>query len=160
MPLWPVPNLGYACLDPVSTWFHHPNTFSCLIECECVYIPVVVVPPRPVPNLGYACLNSTLQLQKPPVTSNRGAILRTFEEKGLPHISQLALQNCKDLLPIIQWNHEHNIRLFRCSELICCLTCTPVDGSVAKLLVKLEAHDPAAFNEVTWFAACIHAVQC
>ena len=46
-------------------------------------------------------------------TSNRGAILRTFNEKGLVYISQLALQNCKDLLPIVQWNHEHNIRLFR-----------------------------------------------
>lgn len=76
----------------------------------------VIIPPRPVPNLGYACLNSTLQLQKPPVTTNRGAILRTFEEKGLPHISQLALQNCRDLLPIIQWNHEHNIRLFRYAQ--------------------------------------------
>jgi len=73
----------------------------------------VVVPPLPVPNLGYACLNSTLQAQKPTVTSNRGAILRTFNEKGLVYISQLALQNCKDLLPIVQWNHEHNIRLFR-----------------------------------------------
>ena len=81
-----------------------------------VLCPAVIIPPRPVPNLGYACLNTTLQLQKPPVTSNRGAILRTFEEKGLPHISQLALQNCKDLLPIVQWNHEHNIRLFRYAQ--------------------------------------------
>lgn len=76
----------------------------------------VVVPPLPVPNLGYACLNSTLQAQKPTVTSNRGAILRTFNEKGLVYISQLALQNCKDLLPIVQWNHEHSIRLFRLSS--------------------------------------------
>lgn len=80
---------------------------------QAVCVTAVEVPPLPVPNLGYACLNSTLQGEKPPVTTNRGAILRTFNEKGLVYISQLALQNCKDLLPIVQWNHEHSIRLFR-----------------------------------------------
>ncbi len=61
-------------------------------------------------------VSSSLQAQKLMVASSRGAILSPFNEEGLKHTSQLALQNCKDLLPILQWNHEHNIRLFRCSQ--------------------------------------------
>lgn len=89
-----------------------------VISKRCNVVGAVEVPPLPVPNLGYACLNSTLQSEKPPVTTNRGAILRTYNEKGLVYISQLALQNCKDLLPIVQWNHEHSIRLFRYVHLL------------------------------------------
>ncbi len=58
-------------------------------------------------------VSSTLQAQKPMVTSSKWAILSTFNDMGLNHISQLALQNYKDLLPILQWNHAHNICLFR-----------------------------------------------
>jgi len=90
VPLLPVPNLGYACLI-----LGH----ACLI-------------------LGYACLIlgfACLQAQKPLRCKTRGAILSTIDEKDLVHISQLALHNCKDLLPILQWNHEHNccVCLFR-----------------------------------------------
>lgn len=31
-------------------------------------------------------------------------------------MSRLALQNCRDLLPLIEWNHRHGIRLFRLSS--------------------------------------------
>jgi UV DNA damage endonuclease len=50
------------------------------------------------------------------ITTNRGMILKTLNEKGVPYVSELALQNCKDLLVQIQFNHEHNIRLFRLSS--------------------------------------------
>ena len=64
-------------------------------------------------RFGYACLNMTLQSQKPKVTCNRGMIKRTFKAKGLPYASSLALQNTRDLITIIRWNHRHNINVFR-----------------------------------------------
>lgn len=67
-----------------------------------------------MPNLGYACLNMDLREQKPPIFTNRDCIKKTFTDKGLPCISQLALDNSKALAGLIQWNHEHGIRLFRC----------------------------------------------
>jgi len=69
-------------------------------------------------NLGYACINETLNsLPKGQrVTTNRSMIKKTFLEKGLPYASELALQNCKDLLTILQWNEDHLIRFFRLSS--------------------------------------------
>lgn len=40
----------------------------------------------------------------------------TFESKGLPAVSQLALANAKDLVPLIRWNHRHGIQFFRLSS--------------------------------------------
>ena len=37
----------------------------------------------------------------------------TFQQKGLPYVSQLAMENCQALKAIIQWNHENGIRFFR-----------------------------------------------
>ena len=54
-------------------------------------------------NLGYACINHGFS-QRPKnkrITTNRSMIKRTFQEKGLPYASELALQNCKDLLEIV-----------------------------------------------------------
>jgi len=67
-------------------------------------------------NLGYCCINMTLGKLKTKITTNRTMIKRTFKERGLPYASELALQNCKDLLTILRWNDEHNIRLFRVSS--------------------------------------------
>ncbi len=64
-------------------------------------------------RFGYACLNMTLQEMKPKVTCNRGMIKRTFQAKGVPYASSLALQNTSDLIKIIQWNADHNIEVFR-----------------------------------------------
>jgi UV DNA damage repair endonuclease len=47
------------------------------------------------------------------IWARRDCIKRTLEAKGLPLLGELALANCRDLAPIIQWNHEHGIRLFR-----------------------------------------------
>ena len=67
-------------------------------------------------NLGYACINMTLRKDK--ITTNRRCIKRTFDEKGLPHVSQLILQNVTDLVTIIQWNHDNGIKAFRMSSSI------------------------------------------
>jgi UV DNA damage endonuclease len=43
-------------------------------------------------------------------------IKRTFKQKGLPYASELALQNCKDLIKILKWNHQNDIHFFRMSS--------------------------------------------
>ena len=72
---------------------------------------------RPVPNLGYACLNMALREQRPPIYTNRDCIKKTYDEKGLPWISALALENTRALAAIVQWNWEHDIHFFRCALL-------------------------------------------
>ena len=69
-------------------------------------------------NLGYACINKNFseRSKKQRITTNRGMIRRTFLEKGLPYVSELALANCQDLLKILQWNAEQDIHFFRMSS--------------------------------------------
>ena len=67
-------------------------------------------------QLGYACINMTLGSQKPKVTTNRSMIKKTFNEKGIPYASELGIQNCRDLVEIIKWNHQNGINFFRLSS--------------------------------------------
>ena len=67
-------------------------------------------------NLGYACINMTLSSQKPKVTTNRSMIKRTFEEKGIDYAGELGLQNSADLIKILKWNVENNVKVFRLSS--------------------------------------------
>ena len=65
-------------------------------------------------ELGYACINLTLQKdKKTKITCNRSMIRRTFDAKGTEYASELARLNTGDILPILEWNHRHNIRVFR-----------------------------------------------
>jgi len=66
-------------------------------------------------KIGYACINSTLQAAGG-ITTNRGMRQKTFNEKGLNYVSELALQNCRDLVTIVKWNEEMGIKLFRMSS--------------------------------------------
>ncbi len=66
-------------------------------------------------RIGYACINMTLQAAGG-ITTNRGMRQKTFNERGLPYVSELALQNAKDLVNIIKWNNEMGIKLFRMSS--------------------------------------------
>ena len=66
-------------------------------------------------KLGYACINMTLQAAGG-ITTNRGMRQKTFNERGLPYVSELALQNVKDLETIVKWNEEMGIKLFRMSS--------------------------------------------
>ena len=47
------------------------------------------------------------------VFCNRTCIERTYLERGIGYVAQMALQNCRDLEPILWWNYDHGIRLFR-----------------------------------------------
>ena len=69
-------------------------------------------------NYGYACINETLGSgpKKTRVTTNRSMIKRTFKEKGIKYASELALQNVKDLIKILHWNEQNDIRFYRMSS--------------------------------------------
>ena len=63
-------------------------------------------------NLGYTCDNITLKRERGIYTS-RSCIKKTFETKGLEHVSGLALANCLNLLDLIEWNYQRGIHLYR-----------------------------------------------
>ena len=67
-------------------------------------------------NLGYACINTILKAND--IFTNRTMRRKTFDEKGLDYVSELSLQNVKDLKTHVLWNNEHNIKLFRLSSQI------------------------------------------
>ena len=62
-------------------------------------------------RFGYACNNMTLGVQG--IRTGRTMIDRKFKAGGMTLASQISLQNAKDLLPILEWNERHDIRLFR-----------------------------------------------
>ena len=66
-------------------------------------------------KLGYCCINLTLQ-ESSKITINRGMVKRTFLERGISYVSELALANVKDLEKIIHWNHENGILMYRMSS--------------------------------------------
>ena len=62
-------------------------------------------------RLGYCCINLTLWEQG--ITTNRGMVKRTFLEKGLSYVSELALKNVLDLEKVIAWNNINGIKMYR-----------------------------------------------
>jgi len=67
-------------------------------------------------NLGYACICQTLREKG--IFTNRTMRKKTFQDKGLEYVSDLALLNVKDLKTIVEWNNEKGIKLFRLSSQI------------------------------------------
>ena len=67
-------------------------------------------------NLGYACINTIMSANG--IMTNRTMRRKTFDQKGLDYVSDLALLNVKDLKTIVEWNNEHGIKLFRLSSQI------------------------------------------
>jgi UV DNA damage endonuclease len=65
-------------------------------------------------RLGYCCINLSLADQK--ITANRGMIKRTFQEKGPLYCGELAHQNVKDILKILEWNLANDIYVYRMSS--------------------------------------------
>lgn len=58
----------------------------------------------------------TLAESKEKVTTNRGMVKKTFLERGIDYVSDLALLNVKDLKKIIEWNHSNSIFMYRMSS--------------------------------------------
>lgn len=65
-------------------------------------------------RIGYACINMTLGEKN--ITTNRGMIRKTFDSKGLNYVSELSLQNVRDLIEVIKWNEKKGINLYRMSS--------------------------------------------
>ena len=64
-------------------------------------------------RLGYCCINLSLDRK---VTANRGMIKKTFQQKGVQYCSELAHQNIKDILTILEWNLANGIYVYRMSS--------------------------------------------
>ena len=67
-------------------------------------------------HIGYACINQTLRNTKPAkyaVFCGRSLTKKCFT---LQEASSRALANSLDLLTILKWNEQHNIRCFRISS--------------------------------------------
>jgi UV DNA damage endonuclease len=64
-------------------------------------------------NIGYACINMTMGKK---VTTNRSMVKKTFNQKGLDYVSELALLNAKDIIKILEWNRMNGIYFFRLSS--------------------------------------------
>jgi UV DNA damage endonuclease len=63
-------------------------------------------------EVGYCCINVTLGKEK--ITTGRTMRKATFQEdKNLVYTSSLALANAQDLVKIIEWNIQNNIKVFR-----------------------------------------------
>lgn len=64
-------------------------------------------------RLGLVCLNMTLREQKPTIFASRNITLKKAVELDMPAIEERAIQNIKDLISMIKWNEQHNIKVFR-----------------------------------------------
>ena len=67
-------------------------------------------------RLGYACLNMELREQTPSVFTSRTLRLATLKTKGLDYVKELAVQNVKDLLTVLEWNVANDIYFMRLSS--------------------------------------------
>lgn len=62
-------------------------------------------------NLGLCCINT--ELRKENIFNSRNCIRRTYT---IEKAKKLAIQNIKDLIPMIEYNHKNNIKCFRLSS--------------------------------------------
>lgn len=65
-------------------------------------------------KLGYACINTTLAEKK--IQVNRSMIKKTFQSRGLPYASEIALKNVSDFKKVVEWNIENKLHLYRMSS--------------------------------------------
>ena len=70
-------------------------------------------------RIGYCCISIGInegKKKKEFVTVNRGMVRKTFDAKGLPYVSELAIENLKDTLKILEYNIKNNIYIYRMSS--------------------------------------------
>lgn len=63
-------------------------------------------------------MNLTLREEEPPIRCNRTIQQKTWESEGLERASELTLQNTRDLIRILVWNVEHDIKFYRCTSFL------------------------------------------
>lgn len=62
-------------------------------------------------RFGYCCLNLSTNLRV-----NRSCTFKSFKEKGLDYVGDLALKNVQDLVELIKWNNSNLIYVYRMSS--------------------------------------------
>ncbi|KAF8739442.1 hypothetical protein AX14_009616 [Amanita brunnescens Koide BX004] len=70
-------------------------------------------------RLGYACLNTVLRNRKPAsetIFCSRTCRLESLRKNGIDWVKDLGRKNVEDLISIIEWNEQNNIRFFRISS--------------------------------------------
>ena len=70
-------------------------------------------------NIGYCCIPLGCNEGKPKkehITVNRGMVRKTFDDKGLPYVSELVIQNLKDTLKVLDYNLSVGIYVYRLSS--------------------------------------------
>jgi UV DNA damage endonuclease len=70
----------------------------------------------PIRKIGYACMNLSLNegvKKKDQITTSRTLRMSSF---SLDRVGQLAVQNSKDLVKIMEWNRDNGIQMFRVSS--------------------------------------------
>lgn len=69
--------------------------------------------------IGYCCISLGIngdKKKKDHIMVNRGMTRKTFINKGLKYVSELAILNIKDTIKIIDYNIENNIYVYRMSS--------------------------------------------
>ncbi|KAF6761244.1 UV-endonuclease UvdE-domain-containing protein [Ephemerocybe angulata] len=70
-------------------------------------------------RLGYACLNTVLRNKKPATDSifcSRTCRIDSIKKNGMDWVKTLGRRNVEDLLHMIQWNEDNNIKFMRLSS--------------------------------------------
>lgn len=70
-------------------------------------------------EVGYCCICLGInegRLKKDSISVNRGMIKKTFDSKGLSYVSELVLLNLSDVLKILDYNIENDIKVYRMSS--------------------------------------------
>jgi UV DNA damage endonuclease len=65
-------------------------------------------------NYGYCCINLTLD--KTGIKIGRSMIKKTFDAKGIKYAGELAEANVRDMIEIIKWNNDNDVKLYRMSS--------------------------------------------
>lgn len=65
-------------------------------------------------NLGYACICT--ELRKKGIFCSRTCRISTIEQKGIEYVKTLAMQNCIDLLRLLEYNVQNSIYFMRVSS--------------------------------------------
>ena len=96
-------------------------------------------------NYGYACINMTLSdvPKSKRITTSLFLINRNFKERGLAYASELALQNVKDLLKILEWNEENGIKFYRMSS------------DIFPWMSEYEIRNLPDYNDIAYHLDCV-----
>ena len=92
---------------------HAYTTLSVVLISNCWPGALVQLMPSGRPCCRYWPGLHSLHLTHAVAARCRSCRRKTFEAQGLPAVSRLALANCRDLLPLIQWNRGKGIHFFR-----------------------------------------------